>query len=173
MSPVRHDPTRTVHDALERAGCDPRGPGHKFAARCPAHDDRNASLSVGTGADGRALIRCHAGCPADTIVAALDLAWPDLFPAGHRHARPIRGVGKSIPALELVLRALAEIHIPYRATRNPEMWVAELCPLCLDSTRWPLFIVEDNRRQITLSCTGGCNQTDILNRIVGAEPVTA
>ena len=161
-------PTRTVYDALDRAGCQPRGPLHKFTARCPAHDD-NAILSISEGADGRALVWCFAGCPADDIVAALGLAWPDLFPAGHRHARPIRGVGKSIPALDLVLRALTEIHIPYRATRNPEMWVAELCPLCLDSTRWPLFIVEDDRRRITLSCAGGCNQVDVLHRIVGAE----
>jgi hypothetical protein len=167
------DPLRTVYDALDRAGCQPRGPQHKFSARCPAHDDRNASLSVGTGADGRALIWCHAGCSADTIVSALDLAWPDLFPTGHRHARPLRGIGRARPAIELVLAALAEIHIPYRATRNPEMWVAELCPLCLDSTRWPLFIVEDDRRRITLSCAGGCNQVDVLHRIVGAEAVAA
>ncbi|MGZ4172653.1 MAG: hypothetical protein ACXVRN_14925, partial [Solirubrobacteraceae bacterium] len=92
MSALRQDPLRTVYDALERAGCQPRGPQHKFTARCPAHDDRNASLSVGVGADGRALIWCHAGCPTEDVVATLDLAWGDLFPAGHRHARPSRGI---------------------------------------------------------------------------------
>ncbi len=40
-------------------------------ARCPTHDDANASLSLGRGADGKALITCHAGCEPDKIVAAL------------------------------------------------------------------------------------------------------
>jgi hypothetical protein len=168
---LRRDPLRTVYDALDRAGCHPRGPQHKFTACCPAHDDRNASLSVGIGADGRALVWCHTGCPADEIVTALDLAWPDLFPPGHRHARPIRGIGKAVPVLDLVLRALREIGIPYRATRDPGMWVAEMCPICRWSERFPLFIHEDERRRITLSCSSGCDQVDILYRIVGAEVV--
>src|SRR5512132_2184377 len=99
MSTLRHDSLRTVYDALERAGCQPRGPQHKFTARCPAHDDTNASLSVGVGADGRALVYCHRGCETTAIVDALGLSWPDLFPTGHRHARPLRGIGRARPAL--------------------------------------------------------------------------
>jgi hypothetical protein len=60
-------------------------------ARCPAHDDRHASLSVGEGADGRILLHCHAGegCPLEAITAALGIAVTDLFPEppptnGHR-----------------------------------------------------------------------------------------
>jgi hypothetical protein len=101
------------------------------------------------------------------------LAWTDLFPTGHRHARPLRGIGRAKPALELVLAALAEIHVPYCATRDPGIWVAEVCPVCLRSDRWPLFIVEDDCRRITLSCAGGCDQIDVLYRIVGAEEVAA
>jgi hypothetical protein len=59
----------------------PTGPG-KWTARCPAHDDRHASLTVSTGDNGAALIRCHAGagCSFESIVAALGIEVKDLFP---------------------------------------------------------------------------------------------
>lgn len=50
-----------------------------WSARCPAHDDRRASLSVGRGDDGRALLHCHAGCSVDAIVMAVGLEMTDLF----------------------------------------------------------------------------------------------
>jgi hypothetical protein len=54
--------------------------GGNWSARCPAHDDRMASLSIGEGDDGRALVRCHAGCDAERIVTALGLTLRDLMP---------------------------------------------------------------------------------------------
>lgn len=54
--------------------------GDHHVARCPAHDDHNASLSISTGRDGRVLLKCHAGCAAELILAAAGLAWKDLFP---------------------------------------------------------------------------------------------
>jgi hypothetical protein len=170
---MRGDPLRIVYEALERAGCKPHGPQYKFISPCPGHDDTNASLSVGVGADGRALLFCHRGCETRDIVEALGLDWGDLFPAGHRHARPIRVLSRPRPALELVLAALSELHIGYRATRDPGMWVAEICPICRWSERWPLFIHEDERGRLTLSCSSNCDQVDILYRIVGAEDVAA
>jgi hypothetical protein len=56
----------------------PAGAG-RWTARCPAHDDRAPSLSVGTGDDGRALVHCHAGCTAKAIVAVLGLTMADLM----------------------------------------------------------------------------------------------
>jgi len=50
-------------------------------ARCPAHADKRASLSVAEGRDGRALIRCFAGCETETILTALQMTWGDLFAA--------------------------------------------------------------------------------------------
>jgi hypothetical protein len=50
-----------------------------WLARCPAHDDRNASLSVGEGRDGRALVFCHAGCRTADIMAAIGFTMRDLF----------------------------------------------------------------------------------------------
>jgi hypothetical protein len=55
--------------------------GNGWQAQCPAHDDRQASLSISEGDDGRILIKCFAGCTAEEIVRALNLELKDLFPA--------------------------------------------------------------------------------------------
>ena len=39
-------------------------------ARCPTHDDRTPSLSVGDH-DGRLLVHCFAGCTQEVVIAAL------------------------------------------------------------------------------------------------------
>jgi hypothetical protein len=57
-----------------------RKSGNGWSARCPAHDDRRASLSVSTGDDGRVLLKCHAGCNTSAILAAVGLKLADLFP---------------------------------------------------------------------------------------------
>jgi len=71
------DPVQTVLDRLH--GVKEAGPG-QWQARCPAHDDRHASLSVGRGDDGRALLHCHAGCALADVLAAIGLEQADLFP---------------------------------------------------------------------------------------------
>lgn len=53
--------------------------GRNGTWQCPAHDDNTPSLSVSRGADGRTLVRCHAGCTTETVVAALGLTMADLF----------------------------------------------------------------------------------------------
>jgi hypothetical protein len=53
--------------------------GGGWEARCPAHEDRQPSLRVGEGADGRVLLKCHAGCTVEAIVAAVGLELRDLF----------------------------------------------------------------------------------------------
>jgi hypothetical protein len=45
--------------------------GNGWIARCPAHDDRNPSLSLSTGKDGKVLLRCHAGCNQAQVIDAL------------------------------------------------------------------------------------------------------
>jgi putative DNA primase/helicase len=54
--------------------------GAGWSATCPAHDDRKASLSIGLGDAGRWLLKCHAGCELDDILAAAHLEHSDLFP---------------------------------------------------------------------------------------------
>jgi hypothetical protein len=47
-------------------------------ARCPAHDDGKASLSISQGREG-VVMHCHAGCSNDSILAALNMSKADLF----------------------------------------------------------------------------------------------
>jgi hypothetical protein len=58
---------------------DTRAHNGYFKALCPAHDDREPSLSVSEGEDGRALIKCFAGCAFEDIVTAIGLEMKDLF----------------------------------------------------------------------------------------------
>ena len=54
--------------------------GTGWSARCPAHDDGRASLTVTAGDDGRALVLCFVGCPVEAVTAAAGLGVSDLFP---------------------------------------------------------------------------------------------
>jgi hypothetical protein len=49
-------------------------------ARCPAHDDRQSSLSLTQSNDGKILIKCFAGCAVEDIVKAIGLEMKNLFP---------------------------------------------------------------------------------------------
>lgn len=62
----------------------------RWVARCPAHEDRSPSLSIGEAEDGRVLIHCFAGCGAAEVMSALGLSLTDLFdkPLYH-HAKPM------------------------------------------------------------------------------------
>src|ERR1700736_6716771 len=51
-----------------------------WVACCPAHDDREPSLSIGLGDEGQILLTCFAGCSLDHIVEALGISVADLFP---------------------------------------------------------------------------------------------
>ncbi|HEY1687185.1 MAG TPA: AAA family ATPase [Tepidisphaeraceae bacterium] len=53
--------------------------GDGYSAKCPAHDDRNASLSVRRGNNGGAVVYCHAGCTLDAICSAISISKADLF----------------------------------------------------------------------------------------------
>ena len=51
-----------------------------WIACCPAHEDKSPSLSIREVDDGRILIHCFAGCPAESILNALELTFSDLHP---------------------------------------------------------------------------------------------
>jgi hypothetical protein len=91
---------------------DHRKAGKGWTARCPAHDDDRASLSIAVGKDGQVLLHCHAGCDFKDIVKALKLEERDLFAtADGDHA----GNGQDRPAKDWA--ALAH---EYAAQLTPE-----------------------------------------------------
>jgi hypothetical protein len=85
-------PLETVLASLPEA----KKAGNGWSARCPAHDDRRASLSIAQGDDGTALVKCHAGCDTAAVLAAVGLKLADLFPpkagpAPTRNGKPASG----------------------------------------------------------------------------------
>ena len=56
-----------------------RPSGNGWSALCPAHDDHDNSLSVAPGEDGRALVKCHAGCTSEAVLDPLGMKMRDLF----------------------------------------------------------------------------------------------
>jgi hypothetical protein len=98
--------------SLTSRGRQPKKSGSEYSTLCPAHEDRNASLSLAEGKDGRALIKCHAGCATESVVEALGLSMRDLMPPvpeQNGKARS-RGTGKrtgvrSYPSVELAVDA--------------------------------------------------------------------
>ena len=52
--------------------------GDKAQCKCPAHDDRQASLTITKG-EKCTLFRCHAGCTLDNILSAAGLEKKDTF----------------------------------------------------------------------------------------------
>jgi hypothetical protein len=79
---------RPVEKVLDRLGGVRQSNG-SWKALCPAHHDREPSLSVSEGADGRALLKCFAGCENTDIVAELGLKMSDLFESSNGHRKKI------------------------------------------------------------------------------------
>jgi putative DNA primase/helicase len=55
-----------------------RREGSAWKALCPAHADKNPSLSI-RQTDGKTLIHCYAGCSSESVLAALGIEVRDLF----------------------------------------------------------------------------------------------
>ena len=70
--------TDRIVDALRAHDCAPRQSGSRWLAQCPAHDDRDPSLSFRQG-DQSALLICRGGCQTADVMAALDLSMADLY----------------------------------------------------------------------------------------------
>ncbi len=76
----------------------------RWMAKCPAHDDSTASLSVREGDDGRVLMYCFAGCGACDIADAVGLSMHELFDTlpdtgfGTTASDTLRRVAAPIPA---------------------------------------------------------------------------
>ena len=74
-------PVEIVLDKLKGV----RQRGEHYQALCPAHDDHAPSLSIAESEDGRALLKCFAGCETEEILAALGLEMKNLFERRNGH----------------------------------------------------------------------------------------
>lgn len=74
----------TPDQLAERVGAKRNSAG--WMARCPAHDDGTASLSIREGDAGGTLLRCFAGCSFDRIVSAIGIEVGDITPERERRS---------------------------------------------------------------------------------------
>jgi hypothetical protein len=74
---VMSSPIETFLSRLERVRHIGAG---RWQACCPSHLDGTPSLSIKEESDGKVLIHCHAGCPAEQVVSAVGLDISDLYP---------------------------------------------------------------------------------------------
>lgn len=102
----------------------------QWEARCPAHNDRKASLAIGLGDDGRVLLKCFAGCSLEQIARETGIDVKDLFPVngGHSSAQKIPYWEKIWGEAVLLNRDEAEPGRRYLASRglNLEVFPADL-----------------------------------------------
>jgi len=72
-------PLYRILGSLERV----KKSGSGYEACCPGprhkNADKNPSLSIGLGQDGRVLLNCHAGCDVDEVLSSLNMTMSDLF----------------------------------------------------------------------------------------------
>ena len=91
-----------------------RGTGGKYTAKCPAHDDRNASLSISQADDGKILVNCFVGCKLGSIALAMGLEQSDFFPKKEKTTRL-----RAVPAVKLTIKAYATyVGLPEDFLRN-------------------------------------------------------
>lgn len=87
------EPAISLQSILSKAGT-VRKIGDNWQAKCPAHEDHRASLSIGQGENGTILLHCHAGCSFESIIAAWDVSAKALMPQTERPpSAPRKGKG--------------------------------------------------------------------------------
>ncbi len=155
MSAATRNPDRaTVHPEAERAinptddllarleRVKPSGP-NRWIAACPGplhrRGDRNPSLSIATGDDGRVLMRCFSGCDAPSILSALGMSLADLFPKRDHQ-------GDSLPTHHRPrLSARDLLHVLHREASI--VWLAG------EELRLNCPLTELDRKRLDLACS--------------------
>ena len=124
-----------------------RGSGERQStACCPAHDDREPSLSITKAGDGRILFYCHAGCSQESVVSAMGLDMSDLRGNSQAQELPPTDSVSSTIGDEVVLKLQASLTPQARTylqnTRKLSESVIEKYQLGL--------LEEDNHPRITI-----------------------
>lgn len=55
-----------------------KGCKRTYQAKCPCHNDKEASLTISETNDGKILLHCHAGCNTEDILEAVGFTFKDL-----------------------------------------------------------------------------------------------
>lgn len=100
----------TIHEILNQLGCRSRPDADgNYKCRCPAHDDKQESLSVREGTKG-IVIKCFAGCTIDVICARLGMKPAELFWQGESEKKLSRRAAPRPKAPPRVFGSYAEAY---------------------------------------------------------------
>ena len=61
----------------------------RYRACCPAHGDKNPSLSITLSNSDTILLKCWAGCSAEQVINAVGMEMTDLFPEQTKYHAPM------------------------------------------------------------------------------------
>jgi len=165
-------PLDKIRAAVEQA----TGPGRHHSSgwqlRCPAHSDRNPSLSLGENAEHHALLHCQAGCDTDAVLNALGLSRRDLYPIQPDDRRQDPVVARyqyvdetGAPLFEVERTAAKRFRQRRPDPLNPGKWIYKLdgvrrvlyrLPLVLEAIRESqiVYVVEGEKDVHTLEARG-------------------
>lgn len=119
-----------------------------WMACCPAHGDKNPSMTVSEGSDGRILVHCFSQqCGIDEIVGAVGLEVKDLMPenVGFQRAKPLRMKVNPRDALYAVRDDMTEALVYMKRMQRNEQISMD------DSLRFSRIV---GRLQIAIELTG-------------------
>lgn len=92
------------------------GPG-SWIACCPAHEDKNPSMTIREVEDGRVLVHCFTGCDTESVLGAVGLEFDALFPPKPLGDRvvPLRRPFPAVDVLEAVAHEALVVHLIARS----------------------------------------------------------
>lgn len=129
------------YDLMKRIGAELNGRrnGNGWMVLCPAHGDRNPSLSLDVGSDGKLLVKCFAGCPQERVIEALKRQ--ELWFEGERG---INGNARTKPTKGVAPRPQSKadgLIPPPLGVPAPDMGGASMSWCYRDANGNPLFYV--------------------------------
>ena len=131
-------PLENILDRVEKPR--QRQPG-QFSARCPAHEDKDPSLSIRETPEGAVLLHCFAGCNVREIVGSMGLEVRDLFAPEEQPT----GTPKRTPKFLTASQALDLLHDE-----------AHLIAVCAGNIAYGVELTDADRKRV-LKAAGRVN----------------
>ena len=94
---------------------------NNWIACCPAHGDKNPSMTVSTGDNGGIIFHCFTLCSFEDVIGALGLEAHELMPDKPVGREFVRGRSKPFPAGDVLECIADEVMIAWVISRDMEL----------------------------------------------------
>jgi len=93
----------SIDNIISRLRKSKRTGDQTWIACCPAHEDKNPSMTLRELPDHRVLMHCFTGCSVEDILGAIGVSFDELFPEKLMdHGKPLRRPFPAADVLEAV-----------------------------------------------------------------------